>query len=361
MGVKRNSLFLFFWVLITFVPSFAQDRGEIHEVKSVRVPDYIIASGRVEAEGEVDILSRVPGKVTKIFVEEGERFRAGQVLLSFDQEEIKAQQRAIRAEKASLEQEIGSLGSEIEYARLWKERIGSLLRQNAATKDEFDRAEYRLKGLLSKESALQERIKALASKEEEIKAVLPYLEIKAEEEGLVVKKLIKEGSHVSPGTPVLKILYPRRGLNFVAEVGEQYLTKVRPGMDAYLILPKNNRLEELKIATVVERIDEQTRTFRVKARLKGMFSLGEFGRIFIPTGEKEVIVIPERALIKRGGLDGVIVRAEKETFRVVRIGKRWIPSGKDLLPYEFLERDSQKAFVEILSGLREGEKVLILN
>lgn len=360
MGVIRISLFLFLGVIFSFAPAFAQSKGETFDVKSIRVPDCIIAPGRVEAEGEIDILSRVPGKVTKIYVEEGERFKPGQVLLSFDQGEIQAQQRAIKAEKASLEQEIRSLRSEIEYAKIWKERIESLLRQNAATKDEFDRAESRLKGLLSKEDALQEKIKALTSKEEEINAVLPYLEIKAADEGLVIKKMIKEGSHVNPGTPVLKILLPNKGLNFVAELGEQYLTKVKPQMDAYLILPKSDQLKKLKVTTVVEKIDEQTRTFRVKAKLDGTHTLGEFGRILISTGEKSVIVIPEKAIVKRGGLEGVIVKSERDTFRVVRTGRRWVPTDKGLLPYEFLEKDIENALVEILSGLKDGEKVLFL-
>lgn len=332
----------------------------VYEVRPFKVPDYLRVPGQVMAEGEVDILARTPGKVVSVQVEEGQRFEMGQTLIVFDQREVQAQQRAVQAEKRSLVQEVASLKADIEYAKAWKDRIEALFNGNAATKDELERANARLKGLLSKEEALTERLLALEAKEQEIGAILPYLEIKASEPGVVVKKLVKEGSHVFPGMPVLRLVIPKKGFSFVAELGEEYLTRIEQGMKGFIFFPKQKVIRETKISSVVKSLDEQTRTFRVKAMLEGEYTPGEFARLLIPLAERKAFLIPAKALIKKGGLEGVIVKDGKEELRVVRTGMMWIYGTKGLFPSEFSdETGSSELMVEILSGLTEGERIVL--
>ncbi|MFN3535492.1 MAG: hypothetical protein ACK4WB_08895, partial [Desulfatiglandales bacterium] len=107
-------------------------------------------------------------------------------------------------------------------------------------------------------------------------------------------------------------------------------------------------------------VDENTRTFRLKAKLPPTYIPGTFGRIFIPVGLREAILVPRSAIINKGGLDGVIVKREREEFRVVRTGKSWIRKEDTLWPSEILgQMAGDEVLMEIISGLKAGERILL--
>ena len=87
-----------------------------------------------------------------------------------------------------------------------------------------------------------------------------------------------------------------------------------------------------------------SRTFQVKVTgpcPPGIYS-GMFGRILIPLGEEQVLVIPGRAVQHVGQLQLVdVVQDDRVARRSIRTGRR-------------LAED-----VEVLSGLREGEQVVV--
>ena len=69
---------------------------------------------------------------------------------------------------------------------------------------------------------------------------------------------------------------------------------------------------------------------------------GMFGRILIPLDEEQVLVIPRRAVREVGQLELVeVVDIWQLSRRAIRIGRTF---GED---------------VEVLSGLREGEQVVV--
>ncbi len=89
--------------------------------------------------------------------------------------------------------------------------------------------------------------------------------------------------------------------------------------------------------------DAASRTFLVKLDLpaaEGMRS-GQFGRVWVPTGENKSIRVPASAVVIRGQMECVFVVAnEHAQLRLVRTGKR---------------SDGE---VEILAGLSPGERVV---
>ena len=77
-----------------------------------------------------------------------------------------------------------------------------------------------------------------------------------------------------------------------------------------------------------------------------------FGRILIPVGEETVLAIPREAVQEVGQLTLVEVLEDgRASRRAIRVGRTW-GSGPDV-PAEL------RGCVEVLSGLSEGEQVLL--
>jgi Membrane-fusion protein len=90
-------------------------------------------------------------------------------------------------------------------------------------------------------------------------------------------------------------------------------------------------------------VDPTTRTFRVKLSVpsNGLFS-GKLARVLVPE-DQSTLVVPQSAIVRRFDFTGVWVVREDNTFelRFVRLG------------------DTFGDKVQVLSGLKEGERVVI--
>jgi RND family efflux transporter MFP subunit len=90
--------------------------------------------------------------------------------------------------------------------------------------------------------------------------------------------------------------------------------------------------------------DPVSRTFNVKLDLPPTEGLrtGQFGRVSVPVAEVKLLLVPQSAVLKRGQMELVFVAKEgKAALRLVKTGK-------------VLEDR-----VEVLSGLEEGEQIIV--
>jgi cobalt-zinc-cadmium efflux system membrane fusion protein len=109
-----------------------------------------------------------------------------------------------------------------------------------------------------------------------------------------------------------------------------------------------DRQFEGKIAHVAPILDEQSRTLRLEATVNndaGLLKPGLFARVTIQTGRREkALVAPAEAIFTVAGLEKVfIVEENRVTERLVRSGVR------------VADR------IEILEGVKEGERVAVSN
>jgi RND family efflux transporter MFP subunit len=101
---------------------------------------------------------------------------------------------------------------------------------------------------------------------------------------------------------------------------------------------------EGKVSEIAPSADVGSRTFSIKLDLPAHESLraGQFGRAFLPRGEREAIHVPASALVSRGQMDYVFVVDEEQVarLRIVRVA----------------QRDGER--IEVLAGLDGGETVV---
>jgi RND family efflux transporter MFP subunit len=208
-------------------------------------------------------------------------------------------------------------------------RFEVLVAQQAATQQEFD-------GIKARAAAAEAALN-------EAETYLSYGAIVAPFSGTVVGKAVDVGDQAMPGKPLFTIEQTGAAL-FVTTLPESKLGQITAGDSLSVSIGSQatvrGKVEELSPST-----DPMSHTFMLKLSLPSTpgISPGQFGRLLLPAGEDETIFIPRAGLVRRGQLDLVyVVSAENRAMlRLVRIGR------------QFPDR------LEILSGLRESEKVVV--
>jgi len=169
----------------------------------------------------------------------------------------------------------------------------------------------------------------------------------AEQDGIVAALNIREGMFVKPATEVMS-LADLSSVWLMAEVFERQADWVRPGQSAgarFPYLPGKNW--EGKVQFVYPYLDAKTRTLKVRIRFDntdGMLKPNMFADVTIYSGPKrDVLRVPGEALIRSGRSDRVVMALGGGRFQ----------------PREVVPGMETGDWTEILSGLQEGEQVVV--
>ena len=315
----------------------------LETVAPVSVNAYYETSGTVRAKNTSLIASRVMGTVTAVNVREGDRVRAGQILVLLDDRDAAQRQAAAQAAVREARQAQESAGADRDLARVTFDRYKNLYEEKVITRQEMDEIESRRrKTELGYEQAVEGTARAQAALEE-ARIHLGFTRILAGESGLVTEKKIDAGSLATPGTPLLT-LEDTSAYRLEAYVDERLRGKVKAGAPVEVILDPARPPVKGVISEVVPAVDPVTRSFLIKINLKDLsVKSGLFGRVLIPEGVREALLVPRQALVEKGQLLGVYVvdPGNVMTYRLVKTGR---PYGEKL---------------EVLTGLRAGEKIVV--
>jgi len=143
----------------------------------------ILLSVGISLAGELNIYAVVIGKVSKVYVREGDRVKKGQVLIKIDPALYLAEKQRLLGKKAEIE------------ARLWK-----VERDYRRLKELFERdllAETRLEDQKIRYDTLKAQIQQVEGEIERVETLISYTVIVSPVEGRVVKILAPEGSYVN--------------------------------------------------------------------------------------------------------------------------------------------------------------------
>ncbi len=268
--------------------------------------------GTVRSKKRAMVEAKVSGRVRDYTATPGAMVKAGDLLARLDVQEIQAK---VDQARAMLDQ-----------AKRDFDRQKQLIASNATTRQEFDAADARVKigtGAVS-----------------EAETMLGYSKVTAPFDGVVTRKLADVGDLAMPGKPLLEIEAPT-SLRFEADLPEAILDRVKLGETMPVRLAK---VIEGTVSEISPVADPVSRTFLVKLDLPAMEGLrtGQFGRVSVPVAETKLLLVPQSAVLKRGQMEIVFVAKDgKAALRLVKTGK--VFDGR----------------VEVLSGIEEGEQVIV--
>jgi membrane fusion protein (multidrug efflux system) len=286
-------------------------------VRSERLSQKLEALGNARANESVDISSKTSNIVTAVRFRDGERVRAGQVLVQLDDATARAD---VAAAQAAVTE------SESQY-----NRSRELLNTQALSKSSFDQLEATLKANRARLQAAQARLEDTV--------------IRAPFSGRVGLRRVSVGALISPGA-VITTLDDTSVIKLDFSVPETYVSMLREGLAVRATAPAfPGRSFAGRVASIDSRVDMNTRSVIVRAMLSnedGALKAGMFLNVSLAKDERETLVIPEEALTPEAEKQFVFVVADgKAQRREVRIGGR------------------SPGNVEILDGLVAGDRIIV--
>jgi len=296
--------------------------------------EYVDAVGTIQPRRKMDIASKVLATILEVTVSPGDPVQKGQLLVRLDDREIQAQLRELEAARLGVESDLRVRQRDFErYQKMYSEKV--------VTKEEFDRVQ----GLYE---VSQARLKQTDEQINRVRVMLSYTQITAPADGIVADRYADPGDLAAPGKPLLSLHNPRE-LELHANVRESQATKIRIGQKLAVHIDALSRDLEGTVREIVPQAEAASRSVLVKValppdQLDGLY-LGMFGRLSIPVGETNYVVVDAATIEQVGQLDLVDVVVEQDSRQVLK--RRFIRTGK---------RFGDK--VEVLSGLRVGERVV---
>jgi len=292
----------------------------------------IHAVGTVKAINQAKISAKIPGKIEKILVDEGDSVSAGHTLLSLEKTELIL---TVRQAKAA----VGMAEANFSKATTAWERAQELLEKGIASKEQYDFAKSAFE--VAEASVTQAKADfGLAQHQLENAAVTTLFG------GTVIQKHVDIGERVAPGQPLFEVAQIDP-VEIEAGVSDRRFSELKPGQPSAIMVDGYPRLsftgEVKKIQPI---IDPTTRTFKVTigvANPEELLKPGMFARVEIEIDyHPDALVMPKAATLEEEGkYFAVAVRNDRAHRAEIVLG--------------FRDGD----MIEVLSGLSEGDQVVL--
>ncbi len=294
---------------------------KVKEIGTQDFKHFIQIPGNVESDDYVRISSEVPGQITALYVEVGDKVVKGQELARIDDKMVRRQ-----LDELSTAYELASQTFE-KQARLWKQGIGSEMQY--------------LQAKNAKES-LERRMATL-------QAQLDKYIIKSPITGMVDDLMVKAGEMLSPGFPLLTVINIA-DIKVVGEVSERYVGKFRKGDSVLVEFPVIGLQINTSIDAVGQAIDKDNRTFKVIIKIhnpNGELKPNLLANIrLFDFRQKEALVVPTRV---------VFFQEEGSYLYTVRVSNGDTTAHKEMVKLEY----SDEKHSLIKEGLKPGALLIV--
>ncbi|MCS6946039.1 MAG: efflux RND transporter periplasmic adaptor subunit, partial [Steroidobacteraceae bacterium] len=277
----------------------------------------LTAVGTARANEAVEITAKSTNIVTRILFNDGQRVRAGDVLVELDSAQA-------RADLAAAQAAVTESTSQYQRSR-------ELLTTQALSQSQFEQLE-------AAKLANEARLAAARARLEDTVIRAPF-------NGRVGLRRVSVGTLISPGTTITT-LDDTSTIKLDFAVPENAVASLRTGLP---ISARSNaypgRHFEGTVASIDSRVDPTTRAVAVRVLLPnhdGALRPGMFMTVELQSERRQALVIPEEALVPEATRQYVyVVRDGSAARREVTIGAR------------------EPGSVEVLSGLTAGERVVV--
>lgn len=285
--------------------------------RDAQLANVIEAVGTAEAQASVNVVSEVDGRLVEVLFREGQQVEAGALLARLDDRQARAALARAEAERMDAD-------------AAWK-RASQLQSSQVLSEAEAD--------------TLKAALKAAQANHDAASADLADHRIRAAFAGVVGLRRVNEGAYVKAGD-IITTLDDLQQLQVIFSVPEKYLGQLANGQKVEVTSASyGNKRFVGEVSRIDTRVDAVNRTVAVKADIdngEGLLRPGQFLQLYLRTGERDALMIPEQAVLTEGAVsfaytvnDGVAQRNE------VKTGSR------------------EQGWVEVIAGIGENDQVVI--
>ncbi|MDR0756683.1 MAG: efflux RND transporter periplasmic adaptor subunit [Tannerella sp.] len=331
-GIKLTTL-----LVVALLSACSGNKGTQQESAAVEKPKVKLAlvtvrpvdqtreyTATVEAEVTNHIAPSTPVRISKIFVEVGDRVVKGQKLVQMDAANLK------------------QIGLQLENQRIEFSRIDELYKVGGISKSEWDAAKT-----------------ALDVRETSYNNLLENTALSCPVNGIVTARNYDDGDMYGGAQPILTVeqIVP---VKLVINVSETYFPKVVKGAPATVKLDTYpDEVFEGRISLIYPTVNQATRTFPVEIQMGNRdmkVRPGMFARVTLNFGTENRVVVPDLAVVKQAGSGDRYIFVYKNgavTYSKVELGRRM---GSEYELISGVENNSQ-AVIAGQSQLIDGMEV----
>jgi HlyD family secretion protein len=303
------------------------------------------ATGYVVARRQATVSSKVTGKVTEVFIEEGKRVQEGEVLARIDDTNVRAQLELARANLGEVRVQLADAERQLKRAR-------DLAAEKLVSQSALETAEANVEALRARLQVTQRGVDVQQRQLDDTVVRAPFsgvITVKNAQPGEMISPLSAGGAGTRTG---IGTLVDMESLEIEVDVNENFINRVQPSQPVMATL---NAYPDWKIPceviAVIPAADRSKATVKVRIGFKERDSkiLPDMGArvnfLSEPAAQgaappTPAVRVPPDAVIEENGVAAVfVIKDDKVERRAVKIG------GKD------------NQGVQILSGVSGGERL----
>ncbi|HEX5171107.1 MAG TPA: efflux RND transporter periplasmic adaptor subunit [Cyclobacteriaceae bacterium] len=286
-------------------------------VQPQNVSENVEVPGTLLPQEETQIRAEVSGRVTNLNIPEGGVVPKGKILVKLFDGDLQAQ--------------LKKLEVQLQISEKSEERQGELLKINGISQQDYDLAALSVENL--KADILATRI------------AISKTEIRAPYAGKLGLRYVSLGAYLSPSEIITTIRQVDQ-LKLEFAVPEKYARNISKGYQVKFKVDGGQQFHFASVLATENSVDETTRTLKVRAIVKESHPElvpGAFARVSLQLGRTDnALMIPTQAVIPQARNKQVIIyKNDSVQFKIVETGLR------------------DSAFVQITSGLQQGDTVII--
>jgi multidrug efflux system membrane fusion protein len=256
------------------------------------VPVDLTAIGNVEAYSTVSIKSQVEGQLQRVYFQEGQDVKKGDLLFTIDSRPFQA---ALKQAEANLAKDT----AQASHTRLDSERYLKLSQDGIASREQYDEAR-------TNAEALEASVRADKAAVENAEVQLGYCTIRSPLDGRTGTLIVHPGNVVKANDLTLVVINQIRPVYVSFSVPERYLAQIKAHMVSRVLAVKATipgdeaRPLEGTLTFVDNAVDSVTGTLHLKgtfANSERRLWPGQFVNVVLTLGEQtRAVVVPNQAL-----------------------------------------------------------------
>jgi len=305
----------------------------------------------IQARKNVEILSRIPGILEHIHVDEGQMVRKGQLLFTINDDELQ-----IALTKA--EAVINNAKADARVAEVERQRVQHLVDKKIVSRTELDLAEAKL-------NALKAQLEEAVSEKAAVQKRISYTRVHAPFDGIVDRLPLKEGSYLSENSCLTTLSDTRSMLAYFNVSEADYLR---------LKLGDKQKLDEAAVQLILadgtpyplkgiieakgSEIDENTGAIVFRADFPNpdrLLKHGASGTVLISRQSSTVLMVPQKSVLEIQDKNYVFILDQDNKVHM----RHFQPSGriKDYYIVKSGLSPRDRIVYEGIHSITNGEKI----
>lgn len=217
--------------------------GVVKLMTSGQVSTVLSATGYLESRFQASVGSKVPGRVSEVFVSEGQKVKKGDLLAVLEHDDLDAALVSRQAAQKQAEAELAEAQRNMEQRRRDYEREKTLRAKNAGTEAALETAETNWQVAEVNVQALQAAVEVAQARVSEAQVAITYMCVYAPFDGTILTKDADPGETIMPGGmgaasgrgSVVQMADLDK-LDVDTDIKEDYLSRLRRGQPAEIVV-----------------------------------------------------------------------------------------------------------------------------